>query len=195
MVLNIAIVRHGKTKWNMERKYMGRTDKPLCKEGVAEIKGFVEQGKYSKAEFVFASPLLRCKETAELIYPNTLVQYIDHLKECSFGEFEGKDYNTLKENPKYIAWLDSKGQSNLHGGEPFTDFSKRCVGGFYEVTDIAQEKGFHNIAVVTHGGVIMHTMNHLTKGNNIFDWQVKNGCGYTFLFDTQTGKTEGVHAL
>lgn len=35
--MKLIFIRHGKTAGNLERRYIGRTDEPLCDEGIAEI--------------------------------------------------------------------------------------------------------------------------------------------------------------
>ena len=37
--MKLIFIRHGKTAGNLERRYIGRTDEPLCDEGIAEILG------------------------------------------------------------------------------------------------------------------------------------------------------------
>ena len=44
--------------------------------------------------------MLRCRQTAEIIYGKT--DYIENdLRECDFGEFENKCFEELKDNPDY----------------------------------------------------------------------------------------------
>ena len=64
--MKLIFIRHGKTAGNLERRYIGRTDEPLCDEGIAEILG----KEYHDADIVVASPMKRCVQTAELIYPH-----------------------------------------------------------------------------------------------------------------------------
>ena len=87
----ITLIRHGKTEGNLEKRYIGITDEVLCEEGRNEILA----KEYPKADIVFSSPLLRCIETAGLIYPNQKPVVIDELKETNFGRFEGKNYKDL----------------------------------------------------------------------------------------------------
>ena len=60
------LIRHGKTRGNLEGRYVGcRTDEPLSPEGIEELK----QRSYPRAEWVYVSPMSRCIETAEILYP------------------------------------------------------------------------------------------------------------------------------
>ena len=87
----ITFIRHGKTAGNLTNCYIGVTDEPLIIEGEDEIRKRI----YPEADIVFSSPLLRCIETAGLIYPNQKPVVIDELKETNFGRFEGKNYKDL----------------------------------------------------------------------------------------------------
>ena len=53
--------RHFATAGNLEKRYIGTTDEPILP--VSSVSGVPE------VEIVLASPLLRCRETAGLLYP------------------------------------------------------------------------------------------------------------------------------
>ena len=38
--MKIVLIRHGATKGNLEKRYIGRTDEDLCGEGIKKLKGF-----------------------------------------------------------------------------------------------------------------------------------------------------------
>ena len=46
--MKIILIRHGKTEGNIKNRYIGRTDEPLCGEGLDEIR----KNKYPPADFV-----------------------------------------------------------------------------------------------------------------------------------------------
>lgn len=105
-MLKIYLIRHGKTQGNLSGKYIGsRTDEPLCEEGIRELKGKT----YPQAQILFVSPMKRCIQTAELLYPGLEQRKIPLLQECDFGDFENKNYKELSGNPDYQAWIDSGG--------------------------------------------------------------------------------------
>lgn len=59
--MKIYLIRHGKTKGNLEERYIGRTDEPLCEAGRENLKKY----QYPQVEMVFTSPMKRCMQTAE----------------------------------------------------------------------------------------------------------------------------------
>jgi alpha-ribazole phosphatase len=164
--MKIILIRHGMTEGNLKRRYIGTMDEDLINTDCLK-------GDYPKCERVVASPLKRCIQTAEYIYPNVDIEICDKLKECDFGDFENKSYEDLKDNSDYQKWLDSNGELPFPNGETHEDFKNRCKDGFFEsLTEC-------DTAFVIHGGSIMAIMQKLF-GGNFYDYQVKNGCGYEF---------------
>ena len=91
-VLEIDLIRHGMTVGNKEQRYIGsRTDEPLCEEGRAAL----NQTLLPRRELLFVSPMKRCLETAELLFPGQETIVIPELTECDFGRFENKNYLEL----------------------------------------------------------------------------------------------------
>lgn len=167
------LIRHGKTAGNLEGRYIGRrTDEPLCAEGRAALANKCAP----QADYVHVSPMLRCMQTAEILYPGMAAAPVDGLQECDFGEFEGKNYAELNGRADYQAWIDSGGEARFPGGESRAEFAQRCVEAFDKYAQSLPD-GTH--AFVVHGGTIMALMEHLTKKpGSYFDFQVKNGEGF-----------------
>ena len=111
--MKIYLIRHGKTKGNLEERYIGRTDEPLCEAGRENLKKY----QYPQVEMVFTSPMKRCMQTAETIYPGQQYQCIEELRESDFGAFEGHTYKELSGDVRYQAWIDSGGTLPFPGGE------------------------------------------------------------------------------
>lgn len=177
----VILIRHGKTKGNEEGRYLGKTDLPLSPLGRQEV----ENSEYPVAEIVFTSPRLRCIETAKIIYPESKPIVIDGLREMDFGDFEYKNYEELKDDPRYRAWIDNEdGTMQCPNGESREEFAKRCVAEFKLIMaeDYLQEA--ETVALVVHGGTIMSLMDKLTEhSGKYYDFMVQNGHGYICDFD------------
>ena len=95
----IYVVRHGETEWNAINKVLGRTDIPLNANGVNQARELARSMKDLKIDVFLCSPLLRTRQTADIISSEMGVQYeIDNrLIEQEFGEFEGVN----RSDPKY----------------------------------------------------------------------------------------------
>jgi alpha-ribazole phosphatase len=187
--MRIYLIRHGKTEGNLNGRYIGTTDEPLCAEGINELKSRT----YPKADIVFSSPLKRCLMTAEIIYPDIKpsdINIIPDLREMDFGRFENKSYDELKNEPEYQSWLDSGGTKPFPNGERREEFSKRCCeafeecirgvedGGIVRVGDFGRDGdyGGDGVVFIVHGGTIMSIMEKYgTPKGEFYKWQVKNG--------------------
>ena len=87
----LYIIRHGKTDWNNLWKIQGRTDIPLNEEGRAMAERAAEEYKDINFDIAFSSPLIRARETAEILLKDRDIPIItdDRLMEMSFGAYEG----------------------------------------------------------------------------------------------------------
>ena len=65
----IHLIRHGITIANTNGIYAGITDYPLSKEGIYYLNELKGKYQYPKAEILYTSPLKRCTETCEILYP------------------------------------------------------------------------------------------------------------------------------
>jgi len=169
----ITLIRHGKTAGNYEKRYIGITDEQMNLEGENEIRNRI----YPEADIVFSSPLARCIRTAEIIYPQSQIHIIEELRETDFGDFEGKNYKELSENPLYQSWIDGGGREAFPGGESPEEATIRTMVGYSRM--LKESREYQNITAVVHGGTIMAILSSLF-GGEYYSYHVENGEGYTF---------------
>ena len=181
--MQIWFIRHGMTQGNLEKRYIGKTDEELLPEEYNILKKKRQSFKEWLADIpiskmaLFCSPLKRCQQTAELLFPELVPNVVDGLKECDFGEFEYKNYQELKENSDYQKWIDSNGELPFPNGESKRSFQQRCVECFVNL--IKQEKEKKLLIFVVHNGTIMSLMDWFAvPKKDYFEWQVANGCGF-----------------
>ncbi len=182
--MKIYLIRHGTTEGNLEKRYVGSTDEPLTREGVAELKK--NRRCYPVPELVITSPLLRCVETASLLFPGAETERCEGLRECDFGKFEYKNYQELTGDPEYQAWIDSGGTLAFPGGESQKSFGDRSCRAFLESLKRMAEQNRQSVAYVVHGGTIMAVMERFCQEKrSYFEWQVKNGQGFAVTVDAE----------
>lgn len=184
--MEIVLIRHGKTKGNLEGRYVGKTDEPLLASSREELLKS-EFGKFCP-DLVYCSPMLRCLQTAEVLFPGREICRKEGLRETDFGEFEYNNYEELNGNPAYQAWIDSGGMLAFPGGESGADFRKRCCRAFVSCIQDAKEKRAQKIAIVAHGGTIMSIMERYGKPEgDFYSWHVDNGGGYRGELEEKDG--------
>ena len=89
-----------------------------------------ENYSYPKTQVVFTSPLKRCTETCQILYPDLSPLSIANLRECNFGEWEGKTADELKNEPDFEKWLGGDNEVAPPHGESNADFIRRICRMF-----------------------------------------------------------------
>ena len=71
--MQLLLIRHSITAGNLEHRYIGcRTDEPLCEAGIAlaQQKSVEFRRSFPVPELVLVSPMQRCRQTAEILFPH-----------------------------------------------------------------------------------------------------------------------------
>ncbi|HEY9833656.1 MAG TPA: histidine phosphatase family protein, partial [Stenomitos sp.] len=98
--LRLLLVRHGETEWNRVARFQGGIDVPLNENGRKQAQQAAEFLKDVPIDFAVSSPMLRPKETAELIlknHPHIQLELQEKLKEINHGLWEGKLESEIKQ--------------------------------------------------------------------------------------------------
>ena len=182
-MISLVFIRHGATKGNLEKRYIGRTDEPLCDIGIEQALNLRDYN-FPK-EFVFVSPMKRTIQTAELIFPGSKYVIEENFKETDFGIFEGKTAIELSRNEEYKLWVDSMCSSPIPNGESIAEFKERCVNAFEKIVKSLPDNA--EASFVVHGGVIMAILEHFAeKKGNFYDYHIKNGEFIVCKFENNT---------
>lgn len=155
---HISLIRHGQTKANDEGKYIGTTDFPLSDKGRVELYDLLDTYVYPKVERVYSSPLERCTETAEILFPDTEMVIAEDFSELHFGRFEGKTADELIDDPEYRAWLKGGMDAKPPEGESVSELCVRTYRGLQRILLEMMQEDFRHVAIVTHAGVIANAI-------------------------------------
>lgn len=179
---DLHFIRHGITQSNLEGRYTGFADVPLCADGFAEIKELKEKFIYPEASVFFSSPLLRCKQTLNIIYPDVKdFTEVEGLKESNFGDWEGMTPSELSADELYRVWVQQKDFTIAPpNGESFQQFAERVFLSFEKLVDKILKAECKSAVIVAHGGVIMMVLaQYVSEQKPAAEWMVENGCGYS----------------
>lgn len=149
----IHLIRHGVTEANQDGRYIGRTDLPLSPEGFNALLALKEQYQYPGGVRFFTSPLMRCKQTLEVLYSGCQPTVVDGLRECDFGDWEGKSIRDLKNDERFLQWMEGKTR-DIPNGEGTEAFRARVCEAFEGIVSDLLHSGDTEAVVCTHGGVI-----------------------------------------
>lgn len=91
----VALIRHGPTGWNAERRLQGRADMPLSAAGRARVADWRIPGEYRDFEWI-SSPLKRARQTAEILQL-PIARIERGIVEMDWGDWEGRTRRELDE--------------------------------------------------------------------------------------------------
>ena len=158
MKKNLSFIRHAKTRSALEKRYSA-ADEPLCAAGSAEALALCSPD----CDLLFVGGALRCRQTAEIVFPKM------EFREIDFGIFGGKTSAELENSPEYNSWLDTYCMGAIPGGDDVFLFKEKCVEIFFAITRRPDFIAARNIVFVIHGGNIMALMEKL-QGGSFFDY-------------------------
>ena len=141
-----ALVRHGQTDWNAERRLQGATDIPLNDVGRGQARDAVAILAPYEWDAIVSSPLSRAAETADLIAEGlglTVSRRVPELTERSFGPAEG-----MQAGPELDALRVPGG---FKGAESEDEAADR---GLAALEALAEEFRGQRLLVVTHGTLL-----------------------------------------
>lgn len=153
-MIELLLIRHGRTEWNDQTRYIGWQDVGLNDAGRQQAGALAQHLGGRSIDVIYASDLKRAAETA-----STIGQRLDinitpdpRLREACFGVFEGLTFDEAQAQfPDVIAsWLADWDQPPP-GAESFRDFGTR-VNSFMENLKTGHDG--QAVLVVSHGGVI-----------------------------------------
>ena len=155
---HISLIRHGRTDANDRGLYIGTTDYPLSDVGRNELYDQLDRFVYPKVERVYASPLQRCTESAEILFPDRELVIAEEFHELHFGRFEGKSADELINDPDYRTWLKGGMDAKPPEGESGAELCLRTYYGLNRLLFEMMQEELTHIAIVTHGGVISNAL-------------------------------------
>lgn len=175
----IHLIRHGLTEANEKGMYIGLIDMPLSPLGLADLLKKKEEAIYPHATRFFTSPLTRCKQTLEVLYPGCQAEVVDGLCECDFGDWDGRTAEELKTDTAFQRWIAGT-QKTIPDGENTEVFQQRVMQAFEGIVNDLIKSGDTEAVICTHGGVIMLIMAaYALPRADISAWGAESGCGFT----------------
>ncbi|KDA04710.1 phosphoglycerate mutase [Microbacterium sp. CH12i] len=149
--MTVALVRHGRTAWNLARRMQGRADIPLDEHGRIEAHAAADLLARAAWDRIITSPLSRASETASVIGEKLAHAEIitdERLVERDYGAAEGISVGEVRER-----WPDA----DYPDAEPLADTIERAR---HVLGQIEQQEG--NSVVVAHGTLLRVGIEALT---------------------------------
>lgn len=136
----LVLIRHGETEWSASGRHTGRTDIALTTHGREEARSIAAAVATIDFTHVYASPLRRAWETAELVGLTPTAD--DDLVEWDYGDYEGRTTADIRETiPLWSVWTDE-----ITGGESVDEVGRRADSVITRLSTLTGP-----VAVVAHG--------------------------------------------
>ncbi len=180
-VLRLLFIRHGETQWNQESRFQGIRDIPLNENGKNQGQKAADFLQEIQIDFGVSSPLLRPKETAELIlqyHPNISLDLRSPLTEICHGLWEGKLEAEIEANfPGMLKqWKEAPETVQMPEGETLQEVWDRAVACWQEIVkDYSQDANPKTGIVVAHDAINKVILCELLGLEPANFWNIKQG--------------------
>lgn len=150
----LYLLRHGDI--DKQGCYIGSTDLSLSAKGRQQVKDIATIVVRKDIDVIFRSPMLRCRETSELLNLSCPCYTDDLLKEIDFGQWEGKSFAeiTRDDAATVTEWANNPTHFCFPGGESMVHFYSRIES----IQKLLERYDHKRVLLVTHGGIIRHLL-------------------------------------
>lgn len=179
----VALIRHGPTGWNEERRLQGRADRPLSAAGRARVAGWRVPDECRNFEWV-SSPLKRARQTAEILeLPISRLE--PAIVEMDWGDWEGRTRPELDE--KYGGEVAERTAMGLdlrpHNGETPREVRARVAGWMESVAAAGRPVG-----AICHQGIVRAALSLATGWTMIGKPPIRMDWDSLHLFRANAGE-------
>jgi probable phosphoglycerate mutase len=131
----------------------------LNAEGRAQAKALAERLAAAELAMVYCSPMERTRETAEAVASRTGVplRVMDELTEVDFGEWTGRAFSELEQDPRWLGFNRLRSMTRIPGGELMLETQARMVAALERLRTVHPDE---RIGVVSHGDPIRSALVH-----------------------------------
>lgn len=159
----LVVVRHGETRWNLERRIQGHGDSALTDAGLAQARAIAARLAREPFDCLVSSDLGRAMQTALCIGAACGREVVadPRFRERNFGAAEGLTYAELHERYPDVFGRHLQDQDPdfaVPQSETRRQFYARIAAAFEA---LARERSGGRIAVVCHGGVLAALYRHI----------------------------------
>jgi 2,3-bisphosphoglycerate-dependent phosphoglycerate mutase len=151
----VTFLRHGESTGNQENRFQGQADYPLTDKGRAQARAVAERWRDERLSFdhCFASPLLRARETAEIVCTtlNVPLDIDPNWMEMNNGRLAGlRDDEIDWDEPKFLTPYTRLGET----GESRLEVYLRAGRAIQSILD----RPVGRYLMVSHGGILNMAM-------------------------------------
>ena len=194
--MQIVLLRHGATDWNLQGRCQGSSDRQLTEVGLHQAEQIATQLGNETIDAIYSSSLERARQTAALVSrPHNLPVIIeDDVRELDHGELEGLTFNEIKAKfSEFLTiWRTAPAELQIPGGERLADVAERAWRALSRIAQRHQTD--QTVVVVSHNFPILGVVCRVTGTdlNNYRSFHL-DPCGVTRITQHRNGLWEVTH--
>ncbi|MBE9129964.1 histidine phosphatase family protein, partial [Coleofasciculus sp. LEGE 07081] len=192
--LRLLLVRHGETEWNRVSRFQGGIDVPLNNNGRQQAQKVATFLQDVPLDFAVTSPMLRPKETAEMILQHHLTIQLElqaQLREIDHGLWEGKLESEIQQEYGDLLhqWKVSPATVQMPDGENLQQVWDRATTAWNAlVKEKAASVGeLKTGLIVAHDAINKVILCHVLGLSPESFWSIKQGNGGVSVIDYPQG--------
>lgn len=194
--MQIVLVRHGATDWNLQHRCQGSSDRDLSDVGLRQAEEIAALLRPETLHGIYSSDLKRARRTAEVISAHHSLPVIieKSIRELDHGHLEGLTFNEIKQHHGefLVRWRSEPAELQVPGGERLADVAERAWLGLHRI--VMRHEPSDTIVVVSHnfpivGIVCRITGTHLNEYRNFH----LDPCGMSRLNRNGDGSWQVTH--
>lgn len=193
--VRLLLVRHGETDWNRQGRFQGQIDVPLNDHGRTQASQAAEFLQTVSLDFAVSSPMLRPKETAEIILGQQAqapeLQFKPDLQEISHGLWEGKFESEIEADfPGQLQqWHQQPATVQMPEGENLQQVMQRAAVAWDDIITEQYQPGsrLRTGIVVAHDATNKVILSYVLGVGEDYFWQFKQGNGAVTVIDYYEG--------
>ena len=193
--MRLIFVRHAESEANAESRWQGQWDNGLSDAGRDQAQRLYERFRDEGLQptHVYSSPLGRAAETARIVARDWSLEidYLDDLKETDIGVFEGLTWDEVNERyPNASTEVVEAGRWELvEGAETLKE--RRVRARRLIDTVIGRHDNGAVVVLVSHGGILQHTLSALMGTDRTWGVDVQNTALFDLTLDTERWSLDG----
>lgn len=170
----LILVRHAVTDDNKLNRLSGHIDSKVSEEGKNQIKKLTNYLKNEQIDKIYTTTSSRTKDTvSELIKINKVEVYESkELSEINFGDFEGKNFEHIKNNypQEFNKIIEEGNRYKYPNGESLEDCYQRIAN---KMDSILQGNESETILICSHAGTIRNILTYLISNSIKYHWNFR----------------------
>lgn len=128
-MVQVVLIRPGRTEFDEQRRVQGTLDIPLCEAGVEDVRRTIDELRGTEFDVIYASPCQAARETAEMLSDalDVKVKELDQLANLDQGLWQGRSIDEVRQTQPtvYRQWQENPESVCPPGGEAVADARQR----------------------------------------------------------------------